>query len=185
MIYLLLFLSFLKIGTFTFGGGHAMIPLIQQEILKYNWMSLEELINFIAISESTPGPFAINIATFVGYRIGGIIGSILTNIGVIFSSFFIILFIARYFEKYKKNRIMQYCMVGLKPVIIGLIGATIISTGITIFFPEGNFFNTLTSIKFWKSIFIFIITLILAIKKVNPIKIIILSAILGIILGFI
>ena len=66
MIYLLLFFSFFKIGTFTFGGGHAMIPLIQQEVLKNNCMSLEELVGFIAISESTPGPFGVNIATFIG-----------------------------------------------------------------------------------------------------------------------
>ena len=185
MTYLLLFLSFLKIGTFTFGGGHAMIPLIKEEVLRYNWMSLEELINLIAISESTPGPFAINIATFIGYRMGGVLGAILTTVGVIFTAFFIILFIAKYLEKYKNNRIIKYLMEGLKPVIIGLISATIISLGITVFFPDGNIFYTLTTITFWKSILIFIITLIMAIKKVHPIKIILMSSILGIIFGFI
>ena len=185
MIYLLLFFSFLKIGTFTFGGGHAMIPLIQQEVLNNKWMTLEELIGFIAISESTPGPFAINIATFVGFETAGIIGALLTTIGVIFTSFFVILFIARFLEKYKNNKIVKYCMEGMQPVIVGLISATIISMGINIFFPSGNILETLTTIIFWKSVFIFITTLIMLIKKIHPIKIIILSAMLGIILGFI
>ena len=185
MIYLLMFFSFLKIGTFTFGGGHAMIPLIQEEVLKYNWMSLEELVDFIAISESTPGPFAINVATFVGYKIGGIIGAILTTIGVIFSSFFIILFIARYLEKYKNNKVVKYCIEGLQPVIIGMILTTVISTAMTIFFPNNNILYALRTVVFWKSIFIFIGMLVLAIKKVHPIKIILTSAILGIIVGFI
>jgi len=185
MIYLLLFFSFLKIGSFTFGGGHAMIPLIQQEVLRNRWMSLEELIEFIAISESTPGPFAINIATFVGYRIGGVIGALLTTIGVIFTSFFAILFIAKFLEKYKNNKILKYCMVGIQPVIVGLICATIISMGINIFFPNGNIVYTLTTITFWKSFFIFAITLIMLLQKMHPIKTIVISAVLGIILGFI
>ena len=90
MSLLNLFLSFLKIGSFTFGGGHAMIPLIQEEILRQKWMSIEELVNFIAISESTPGPFAINISTFVGLRVNGVIGSICSTIGVILTSFILI-----------------------------------------------------------------------------------------------
>ena len=180
---LLLFLTFWKIGTFTFGGGHAMIPLIQEEILKHNWMSLEELINFIAISESTPGPFAINIATFIGYKLSGVLGAILATIGVIVSSFFIILFIAKYFEKYKNNRIVKYCMTGLHPVIIGLIGSAVITTGITIFFPNGNILSTLITVSFWKSIFIFTNILVMSIKKTHPVKLILMSAIFGILLG--
>lgn len=148
-------------------------------------MTLEELIGFIAISESTPGPFAINIATFVGFETEGIVGALLTTIGVIFSSFFIILLIARFLEKYKNNKIVQYCMDGMQPVIVGLISVTIISMGTNIFFQNGNILDTLTTIIFWKSIFIFITTLIMLIKKVHPIKIILLSAILGIVLGFI
>lgn len=181
MIYLVLLVSFLKIGTFTFGGGHAMIPLIQEEVLNHNWMSLEELINFIAISEATPGPFAINIATFVGYKIGGVLGAIITTIGVIFTSFIIILIITKYFEKHKNNKCIKYCMEGIHPVIVGLIATTIISMIIKIFFPNGNVLYTLTTIEFWKGICICIISFILAIKKVHPIKIVLISATLGII----
>ena len=110
MSYLLLFLSFLKIGTFTFGGGHAMIPFIQEEVLKHSWMSLEQLIDFIAISEGTPGPFAINIAKFVGFKLGGFWGALVATIGVIFTSFIIILIITKYFESHKENKLIKYCM---------------------------------------------------------------------------
>ena len=182
MNYILLFLTFFKIGTFTFGGGHAMIPLIQEEVLKYNWMTIEELINFIAISESTPGPFAINISTFVGYKYGGVIGSIIATIAVIITSFIIILIITKYLEKYKNNKCVKYCIDGIKPVTVGLIGSAIIFMIIKIFFPNGEILYSLTTTKFWLGIFICIISLILSIKKVHPIKIILLSAVLGIIL---
>lgn len=185
MTYLLLFISFFKIGTFTFGGGHAMIPLVQEEVLKYNWMSLEELINFIAISEGTPGPFAINIATFVGYRIGGILGAIITTIGVVLTAFIIILIITKYFEKYKDNKCVKYCMEGIHPVTVGLIAATIVSMVTEILFSSGNVFYTLTTIEFWKGVFIFIVSLVAAIKKVHPIKIILIAATLGILLTYV
>lgn len=184
-MFILLFLTFLKIGAFTFGGGHAMIPLIQQEVLNLNWLTLEELINFIAISESTPGPFAVNIATFVGFEQGGIIGALLATIGVIIASFVIILFVAKYLDKYKENKIVKYCMQGLEPVIIGLIGAAIISTGGAIFFSNGNILDAFTTITFWKTFSIFITMFIMALKEINSIKIILISSVLGIILGFI
>ena len=93
MILLELFLTFLKIGAFTFGGGYAMLPLIQEEVIRNGWLTKELLIDFVAISESTPGPFAINIATFIGYSQNGILGAIFTTLGVILPSFIIILLI--------------------------------------------------------------------------------------------
>lgn len=185
MIYLKLFLSFLKIGTFTFGGGYAMIPLIQEEVLNNCWMSLEELIDFIAISESTPGPFAINIATFVGTAMGGLFGAICTTLGVIFTSFVLILIVAKNYDKYKNSKVVKGLMTGLKPAVIGLILSAVISTFLTVFFPEGILLNTFTNVSFWKSMFIFVISLALVFKKIHPIKVILSSAFLGIILGFI
>ena len=82
MIYFDLFLTFLKIGLFTFGGGYAMLPMIQEEVSAHSWLNQSELINFIAVSESTPGPFAVNIATFVGTRTGGIFGGLCATLGV-------------------------------------------------------------------------------------------------------
>ena len=183
MIYLELFLSFLKIGTFTFGGGHAMIPLIQQEVLKNGWMSLEELINFIAISESTPGPFAVNIATFVGYSMAGVLGALCATIGVIFTSFIIILLIAKFFEKYKNNKVVKYCMDGIQPVIVGLILYAVISMGMNVLFPNGNIAYTVTTMEFWKSVVIFAMAICMLVKKVHPIKTLLASGVLGIILG--
>lgn len=185
MSLLNLFLSFLKIGSFTFGGGHAMIPLIQEEILRQKWMSIEELVNFIAISESTPGPFAINISTFVGLRVNGVIGSICSTIGVILTSFILILIIAKCFEKFKENKIVKYCMFGLKPAVVALIGTAIITTASAVFFPNGNILETIKTIEFIKGIIIFMISTILVFKKVHPIKIILIAALLGVLVGFI
>ena len=89
MIYLELFLTFLKIGAFTFGGGYAMLPLIQSEVASHSWLNQEELVNFIAVSESTPGPFAVNISTYVGTTVGGLPGSFCATLGVVFPSFVI------------------------------------------------------------------------------------------------
>ena len=101
MIFFELFITFFKIGLFTFGGGYAMLPLIQEEVTTRNWIPLEDLINFIAVSESTPGPFAINMATYVGSEVGGvygvmgsIFGSFCATLGVVLPSFIIILIIS-------------------------------------------------------------------------------------------
>ena len=91
MIYLQLFLTFLKIGAFTFGGGYAMIPLIRESVLGYGWLSEEQILNFIAIAESTPGPIAVNMATFVGASQAGILGALVATLGVVLPSFIIIL----------------------------------------------------------------------------------------------
>lgn len=93
-----LFLTFFKIGAFTFGGGYAMLPFIQQEVLKNGWMNDKELIDFIAISESTPGPFAVNASTFVGMQTAGVFGAVCATLGVVLPSFIIILIVAKIFD---------------------------------------------------------------------------------------
>ena len=107
MILFKLFFTFLKIGLFTFGGGYAMLPLIQAEVIANKWMENEALVNFIAVSESTPGPFAINIATYIGSVLSGIPGSIFATLGVVMPSFIIILVVAKFFEKFKENKIVK------------------------------------------------------------------------------
>ena len=104
MVLIKLFLAFLKIGAFTFGGGYAMIAMIQAEAERHGWLTQEELVDFVALSESTPGPLAVNMATFVGIRTGGILGAIIATIGIVLPSFIIILIIAKCFEKYKKSK---------------------------------------------------------------------------------
>lgn len=183
-IFLSLFLTFLKIGAFTFGGGYAMLPLIQEDVLAHGWMELEQLVNFIAVSESTPGPFAINIATYIGSQKGGILGAACATLGVVLPSFVIILIIAKAYEKFKNSTIVKGCMTGLKPAVIGLIGSAALSIAATVFIPLGFSTAIFTSIDLYVSLVIFILCVILVFKKVHPIIIICLSAVLGILSGY-
>lgn len=183
MIYLKLFLTFFKIGLFTFGGGYAMLPLIQSEVLKNEWMSAEEIINFIAVSESTPGPFAINCSTYVGTEMGGILGATCATLGVVLPSFIVILIVAKIFEKFKQSRIVSGCMSGLKPAVIGLIGSAVINIAGSVFVPNG-FAEFNFGLTFILSLVIYLIMQVLILKKVHPIIIICLSAAVGIVAGY-
>lgn len=185
MIYLKLFLTFLKIGALTFGGGYAMLPLIQADVLANGWLSENELINFIAVSESTPGPFAVNISTYVGSTVGGVFGSVCATLGVILPSFIIILAVAKFFEKFKESRAVIGVMSGLRPAVVGLIGAALVSIGKTVFFPSAVSLSVFSSVEFYISLVIFVLGVILAFKKLHPIIIICLSAVLGIATGYI
>ncbi|MBQ8588315.1 MAG: chromate transporter [Clostridia bacterium] len=174
-----LFLTFLKIGAFTFGGGYAMLPLIQEEVLKNGWATTEEIINFVAVSESTPGPFAINMATYVGTNLYGLPGAAAATLGVVLPSFVIILIVAHFFEKFKDNRIVSGCMTGLKSAVIGLIAAALFSMASAVFFPNG--LKTFDIYDIAVSAAIFVSMTYLGFKKLHPIAIIAVSAILGII----
>ena len=173
MIYLELFWTFLLIGAFTFGGGYAMLPLIQAEVTAKGWISNEAVVNFIAVSESTPGPFAINMATYVGSEMGGVLGAACATLGVVMPSFVIILTVAKCFDKFRSSKVVKGCMSGLKPAVIGMIGTAVLSIGKTVFVPAGLLV----------SIGIFGVMLVLAFKKVHPIIIICLSAVVGIVAG--
>lgn len=190
--FLTLFLTFFKIGAFTFGGGYAMLPLIQEEVLRHGWVGEADLINFIAISESTPGPFAINIATYIGSQVGGafgvwgsILGSACATLGVVLPSFIVILIVARFYEKYKQSRIVKGCMSGLKPAVVGLIGSAILSVVAEVLFPMGVALSAFANPSLYVSLGIFALTVTLAFwKKVHPIWLILLSATLGIAWGY-
>lgn len=185
MIFLQLFITFFKIGLFTIGGGYAMLPLIQSEIERLGWLTNTELVNFIAVSESTPGPFAINISTYVGTQMGGLLGGICATLGVVMPSFIIILIIATFFERFKDNKYVVGCMSGLKPAVIGLIGSAVVSIGATVFFPAAVSLSVFTTPQFYISLVLFLSMTVLALKKVHPIIIICISAVVGIIAGFI
>ncbi len=184
MIYLELFITFFKIGLFTFGGGYAMLPLIQAEVTSHRWIEMKELIDFIAVSESTPGPFAINIATYVGSEMGGIIGSACATLGIVLPSFIIILVVAKFYEKFKSNKIVSGCMTGLKPAAIGLIGAAVITLAKTVFFERGINAEAFSNAGFYVSLAIFALMAPLAFRKTHPIFIISVSAVIGIIAGY-
>ncbi len=184
MIYLELLWTFLKIGAFTFGGGYAMLPLMQEEVMTHGWMDARSLIDFIAVSEISPGPFAVNIATYVGAETGGIAGSFCATLGVVLPSFIIILIIAKCFEKFKKSKIIKGCMSGLKPAVVGLIGAAAISAALTVFAPKGLRLSVLCDLSFYATVTVFLISVVLSFKKVHPILIICISALLGIVFGY-
>ena len=136
---LLLFALFMKIGLFTFGGGYAMISLIRREFIeKRKWVTAPEFTDMIAISESTPGPLAINSATYVGYKIGGFWGALCATVGVVLPSFVIILIIAAVFRTFLKNRVVQGALVGIRGVIVGLICATGLWLAVQLLFLTGE-----------------------------------------------
>ena len=193
MIFLTLFLTFFKIGLFTIGGGYAMIPLIQSEVVdSLKWITENQLLDIFAISESTPGPFAINTATYVGSLMGGeygvwgsILGSVCATLGGVMPSFIIILIVARFYEKYKQSTIVRGCMSGLKPAVVGLIGAAILSVVAEVLFPAGLALSVFSNPTFYVAAGIFALTVTLAFwKKVHPIWLILLSAAIGIVWGY-
>lgn len=194
MAFLELFLTFFMIGAVTFGGGYAMLPMIQEQVgLRWGELITEEsLVNFVAVSESTPGPFAINMATYVGSTVGSQQGGVLMSVfgafcatmGVVLPSFIVILIVAKCYEKFKTNKIVKGCMSGLKPAVVGLIGGAILSVVLTVFFPNGWAVAEFTKPTFYISLGVFGLMLFLAIKKVHPIILICISAVIGIVTGY-
>lgn len=130
MIILELFLAFLKIGCFAFGGAYAAIPLIRDEVMAHGWMTEEMFSNIVAIAESTPGPIMVNTATYVGVEQGGVIGSLAATLGVILPAFVIILIVTKVFTKVLENKGVQSVLKGIKPTIMGII----LGTGVSMVF---------------------------------------------------
>lgn len=123
-IYLESFGIFFKIGTFTIGGGYAMIPLIEEEIVnKKKWINKEDFVDLMAIAQSAPGVFAVNMAIFIGYKLQGIKGSIMTTLGTILPSFLIILAIALFFQQFKEYQLVENIFKGIRPAVVALIAA--------------------------------------------------------------
>ncbi len=188
-----LFWMFFKIGLFTFGGGYAMIPLIKDELVGGGFISADVLINFIGISESTPGPVAVNMATFIGMSqfqdvgIGAsLLGALATTLGVILPSFIIILLIASLGSKFLQSKIVNHAFLGLKPVVIGLIISVSIALIIRAALPNIDFEHLVFDFSGfnYKGLIILIVVGAITIfyKKMSPIKIILLSAILGMVI---
>ena len=138
MIYLNLFLTFLKIGAVSFGGGYGMISLIKDDCLANGWLTEAELLNFIAVSESTPGPIAVNMATFVGSSQGGILGAALATLGVVLPSLVIILLIASVFTRLLKYRGIKALLCGIRPAVVALILGTAVTMLMSLVFGIKN-----------------------------------------------
>ena len=169
MVIFRIIVSFLKIGAFSFGGGYAMLPVIQEEVVNLNqWISESEFIDIVAISQMSPGPISINVATFVGYTQFGILGAVIATTSVVIVSFFLVTSLAKLITKHKDIPIIEGIFKGIRPSVIGLIGAACVSL-----------FNT--SIIDLKSLAIAVIVLIALYKfKLHPIGAIIFSGFLGI-----
>ncbi len=184
-IFLQLFLTFFKIGLFTFGGGYAMLPLMQAEVEAHNWLESSQLVNFIAVSESTPGPFAVNMATYIGMTKGGLFGAFCATLGVVLPSFLVILIVAKCYAKFKESTVVAGCMSGLRPAVVGLIASALITVAQTVFFSGGLSLSVFSDISFYVCLVIFAAAVVAAFKKVHPIIIICSSAAVGIAAGYI
>ncbi|WP_243109377.1 chromate transporter [Anaerophilus nitritogenes] len=166
-----IFFTFIKIGAFSFGGGLAMLPFIEKEIVyNHQWITSEEFVDIIAIAQMTPGPIAINSSTFVGYKVQGIIGAMVGSIGIVIPSFILIIILAKYFTNMKDNKATKAVFKGIRPAVLGLILSAAISVG-------------KTALLDMKSVLIALIVLFL-LKKVNlhPILAIVVAGIMGAIL---
>ena len=123
-----LFISFLKIGAFTFGGGYAMVPLIEREVIdSRGWVAREEFLDLLTIAQSAPGPIALNTAVFVGYRIRGLAGALCSLMGIVLPSFVIILLVAIFFADIRDNRVVDAAFRAMRPAVVALIVAPIVS----------------------------------------------------------
>jgi chromate transporter len=184
MIYLDLFLGFLKVGCFAFGGAYGAIPLIRDVVMSYGWLSDEMLTYMIAVSESTPGPIMVNLATYIGSSQAGFLGAVIATLAVVLPSFLIILLITALLKTALKNKYVQAVLRGLKPCVIGIVLAT------GIYMVLGNCFGTISGIKVNMQAICITALLVASIfgykyftkKKLSPIGLIILSAIFGIII---
>lgn len=127
-MYWTLFITFVRIGTFTIGGGYAMLPLIQREVVDRGWMSKEEFIDLFAVAQSLPGVFAVNISIFVGYKLKKLTGSVICALGTILPSFLIILAIALFFTQFRENEWVEKAFKGLRPAVVALIAVPVITT---------------------------------------------------------
>lgn len=189
-IYLSLFLTFLKIGAFSFGGGYGMIAVIRESCLANGWLTEEELLNFIAVAESTPGPIAVNMATFVGSSQGGVFGAALATLGVVLPSFLVILLIAAAMNDLLRHRGIKAGLDGVKPVVVGLIIAAGAGMVLSVLFSFGK--PDVDAAPDIRAVIIFVFVAALAgfwkklgKKSISPILLILLSAAAGIALyGF-
>lgn len=184
MIYLKLFLTFLEIGAVSFGGGYGMISLIREKVIANAWLSEGELLNLIAVAESTPGPIAVNMATFVGSSQGGLLGSFCATVGVVLPSFFIILLIAAIIGNVLKFKGVKAFLSGVKPCVVGLILSTGVIMMISKFIGVTSVGDKISPDLFAVVIFIIIFCFDFLYKKLkkekaSPILLILFAAILG------
>ena len=175
-VLLQLFVSYLKIGFFGFGGGYAMLSLIHSEVVVHNgWLTNGEFSDIVAISQMTPGPIAINSATYIGYEVAGFWGSVVATVAVCLPALTIMMLITRFFLRLRDNRYVQGVVKGMRPVVVGMIAAA----ALLLIFPHSA--DGRSFIDGWSWV-IFIGVLLASVKRVNPILLIVLSAVAGVVI---
>ena len=180
MIYIQLFISFLQIGLFSFGGGYAAMPLIQNQVVNlHHWLSLSEFTDLITISQMTPGPIAINSATFVGEKIAGVPGAVVATLGCIMPSIIIVTIIAYFYMKYRDLDSLQSVLKTLRPAVVAMIASAGVSILVTAFFGESGLI-VMKNLKI-QMVVIFVICMVLLMKfKMSPVFVMILAGILNV-----
>ncbi len=188
MTFLLVFIEFFKTGLFAIGGGLATLPFLYDLTEKYDWFTKADLSNMIAVSESTPGPIGVNCATYAGVNALGILGGIISTIGLVLPSLIIILIIAKVLEKFQSNRFVSYSFEGIRPAVTAMIAVAFIDVFKTAMlnlelFAESKKFIDIFDIP---AIILFAVMFLLMRKfnKIHPIVFIALSAVIGIIFKF-
>jgi len=183
MIYLQIFISFFQIGLFSFGGGYAALPLIENQVIEvHKWLSLSEFADLITISQMTPGPIALNAATFVGTRVGGLLGAIVATVGCVAPSCIIVLILAYLYYKYKNLSAIQGMLNGLRPAVVSLIASAGISILSLALFKSERV--ALANVSFSDVNIVSVILVVIGVwvlrkYKTNPIHIIIASGAIG------
>ncbi len=176
MIYLQLFLSYLKIGFFGFGGGYAMLSLIQNEIVEQRgWITATQFADIVAVSQITPGPIAINSATYIGYTVAGMGGSVIATFAVCLPSLTLMLLLTRFFLRHRENRTIQTIVKAVIPVVVGMIA----SAALLMMAPRTGENENFVDVWSW---LLFGACLLGSFRKVNPILMILLSALAGVII---
>ena len=191
MIYLQLFLTFLKVGAFAFGGGYAMLSLIGDSVLQYEWMTEQELLNFVGVETVVPGPIAVNMATYIGYTQGGFFGALLATIGVVLPSFIIILIVAAFINNLLKYPPVKALIAGMRPALGGLILSVAATMALAVFFG----IESVRQIRFsfdWQTLAVLAAVIAIPLvwkrlkkKEFSSILLVVISGVLGMVLfGF-
>ena len=187
----MLFYEFFKVGLFAIGGGLATLPFLNELQVRYDWFTPDDITNMLAISESTPGPLGVNMATYVGFKNCGVIGGVVATLGLIAPSIIIIIIIARFLRKFQDNPYVRYAFYGLRPASAGLIaaaaldiGKVVVFSGTVSFASASAFFGALDLKGILFGVLLLVLTNIKKLKKIHPVFFIAFAAVIGIVFRF-
>lgn len=186
MIYFELFWSFFQIGILSFGGGYAALPLIQNQVVDIRgWLTLQEFTDVLTISQMTPGPIALNAASFIGTRLAGPLGSIVATVSDVLPALIIVMFLAWFYFKYRSIRVMQGALSGLRPAVVALIASAGLSILFTVLFGNKEFPSSLDNIKLYALIVFILGFIVIRIRKLNPLAMILGCGVITVVLNLI